>query len=353
MERTTLGATNLEISRIVFGSMGHGAQTEIERTRVLHASIASGATSIDTAPLYGFGDVETMLGKALAEKRNEVELLGKVGLRWDDDHGDVLFEAADPSGKRTVVRRDSRPEAIRRDVEESLVRLQTDHLDLCQIHHPDRHVPFAESAGMLERLVDEGKILQIGVSNFTGPQLEQMVAGLDHTALASDQLEYNLLKRNAEREIVPLARRHGFGLLAYSPLDAGSLAGGLQAGGVTDGRRARTNFAPRNASLVNQAIRECVAPIAERHGATPAQIALAWLLHREAVASVVAGASTTEQAQANAQSSEIRLEAEEVDLLDQHFAALRLSAAAGLDPRARARRLLRRVSNRLTRLLRG
>lgn len=346
--RTRLGESDLEISRVVLGSMGHGNATRGDRARILDAAIDHGITSIDTAPLYGFGEVERELGEALAGRRGAVELLSKVGLRWDAEHGEVLFEFEDEAGQRRAVRRDSRPVAIRRDVEASLARLRTDHLDLCQIHHPDRRVPIAEAVGTLEDLVAEGKIRALGVSNFTGPEIEGAIAALTREPLASDQLEYNLIKRTADREIVPLARRHGFGLLAYSPLDAGSLAGKLlesdgAAAHIEDGRRNRVTFQGENATQVNEALVRLVNPIAHRHDATFAQIGLAWILHEPGFSAVVVGASSPDQIRVNAEAASLQLDESERRSLAEGFAGLTLQVPRGEPLTRRARRFLGRL----------
>ncbi len=352
VKRTVLGDSGLEISQVVLGSMGHGTTTTQTRARLIDSALDVGITSIDTAPLYGFGEVESALGECLSGRRGRVEVLGKVGLRWDDDHGDALAEFVDASGKRRCVRRDSRPEAIRHDVEESLVRLRCDHIDLCQIHHRDRRVPIADSIGALEDLVDEGKIRQVGVSNFTGPEIESALAALERHPLASDQLEYNLVKRTADREILPLARRHGFGLLAYSPLDAGLLAGRLldkttAAGDIEDGRRQRMTFQDVNARTINDALRTCVQPIAREYNATLAEISLAWILHQPAFSAVVVGASHDIQVRENAGAAEITLDDAHVAALGNGFADLALQPTAGIGFRHRARRFLGRVRRRV------
>lgn len=344
MQRTRLGQSGLEISRVVFGSMGHGSPSSAERTRVIHAALDAGITSFDTAPLYGFGEVEKILGGAIRDRRDRVELLSKVGLRWDSDHGDVLFESTDPSGKRRVVRRDSRPDAIRKDVEESLVRLQTDRIDLCQIHQPDRTVSIGETMGALEDLVTQGKILHIGVSNFSPSELEAALRSCSRYPLASDQLEYNLLARHAEEEILPLARAHHFGILAYSPLDAGSLADRTPDREVHDGRRERPSFRPANAQAIQTALRDCVLPAARAHGASQAQICLAWLLHQDAVSGIVAGARTIDQVAANAHSCEIRLDDDEVDVIGRRFSEVRIRGRGGFGRRVRM--LWRRATTR-------
>jgi aryl-alcohol dehydrogenase-like predicted oxidoreductase len=339
--------------------MGYLQAAEDERVRVMRAAIEAGTTTIDTAPLYEYGDVETAVGKAIASIRADVEILSKVGLRWDAEYGDILFEFTDRAGQRRAVRRDSRPESIRRDVEGSLQRLGTDRIDLCQIHQPDRTVPIAESIGALERLVEEGKILHIGVSNFMPRELDAALEALHDSAsnipLASNQLYYNLIERAPEKQLFPLLRRHGVGVLAYSPLEAGALTGKLRdrSPDRTDGRNQRATFRTKNARAINNALESAVAPIAERHDASLAQICLAWLLQQRDVSAVIAGASGPEQAVANARACDIQLSPKEEDKIASDFARVRIDPDEGLDWRTRGIDLARRVRRKLGGVLRG
>ncbi|MFB0976794.1 MAG: aldo/keto reductase [Myxococcota bacterium] len=352
MKRTELGNSGLTISRIVFGSMGRGTLDLTEQLRVLHAAIDAGSTSIDTAPLYEFGEVERTVGRAIKGRRDQVEVLSKVGLRWDDDHGDVLFEFNDATGARRKVRRDSRPHAIRKDVEESLLRLGTDYLDLCQIHHPDTRVPIEDSVGQLEELVREGKIRAVGVSNFTPPQIEAATTALGriatNTQIASDQLEYNLLKRGPENEIFPLLAKHRIGLLAYSPLDAGSLAG-TPFNMIRSGNRPA--FQPANAAIIRKALRDSVAPVARQYDESIATICLAWLLHQEQVNGVVVGASHPDQAIANARAGDVVLRNEEVQSIGRRFAQVHIDTSVGLGMGERTRKLIQRARRKLNRII--
>ena len=179
MRRARVRGSDLEISRLILGTADRRPLRENERTDIVSAALEVGMTSVDTAPLYGFGEVEEHLGRALRGRRDQFEILSKVGLLWDSDHGDLLFTSSPPDGPARVIRRDSRPEAIRRDVEESLQRLGTDRMDLCQIHQPDPRVPIQDSLGALEELVREGKILHVGVSNFEPPDLEASLQALE------------------------------------------------------------------------------------------------------------------------------------------------------------------------------
>ena len=336
--------------------MPQGRQLESDRIRVIETAIDHGITSIDTAPLYGFGEGERLVGRAIRGRRNEVEILTKVGLRWDSDHGEILFEFTDPTGIRRAVRRDGRPESIRRDVEDSLSRLGTDRIDLCQIHHPDPDTPISESIGALVDLVDEGKIRALGVSNYRAADLEEAIRFLnaaDRPRLASDQLEYNLIRRDAEDEIFPLARRHGFGVLVYSPLDAGSLAGRLLGSRMKpeEGRSGRASFRPENARKINSVLQDTVEPIARNHGVTLAQICLGVLLRRDEVSGVIVGASTKEQVVDNAGAARLQLDDDEVDTVRAAFEAIRIDWLAGETRLARFRKLGRRVLRRGRRLL--
>jgi aryl-alcohol dehydrogenase-like predicted oxidoreductase len=359
LKRTRLGNSDLEISRIVFGSMGRRRSSREERIRVIHAAVDAGTTTIDTAPLYDFGDVETVLGTAISDRRDRVEILSKVGLRWDDEHGEILFEFDDENGDRRAVRRDSRPAAIRKDVEASLMRLGTDRIDLCQIHHPDPMVPIAESLGELDRLVDEGKILHFGVSNFSDRELSHAIEASSRLAtrrpLLSDQLHFSLLTQNQAAEILPIARQHGIGLLAYSPLEAGALTEAmLEPGNLEATARNRSiHFRPENARAIRSALHEAIEPVAERHRASVAQISLAWLLHQENVDGVIAGASRVDQAVAHAAASELALEPEEVESVGRSLSAVRIDPMAGMDWRGRVSHLGGRVRRKLGRVLRG
>ncbi len=355
MKRTRLGQSDLEISRILYGSMGRRTSSEADRIRSIHAAIDAGTTSIDTAPLYDFGEVEKVLGKAIRDRRERVEILSKVGLRWDGNHGDTLFEFEDESGTRRAVRRDSRPVAIRKDVEESLGRLGTDRIDLCQIHHPDPRVPIEESLGELGRLAEEGKILHLGVSNFSGRELDAAVARAPSShPVASDQLHYSLLSRGAERDIVPLSRRHGFGLLAYTPLEAGALTDSMLTPDRLDSvtRERSTHFRPKNAAAIRSVLSEKVAPIAARHAASVTQVCLAWLLHQEHVDGVIVGASSVEQVIAHAAASDLALEPGEVESIGQAFTSVDIDPMAGQDWRTRADHFVTRARRRLGRILR-
>lgn len=310
MEPRTLGHSGLLVSPVVYGAQAFARREPTERIRTLHAAIDAGMTSIDTAPLYEFGESERLVGQAVADRRSRVQLLGKVGLRWDDGHGDVLFSTVDEQGAPRVVRKDSRPASVRRDVEQSLRRLGVDALDLCQVHHFDPHVPIAETMGELLRLRDEGKVGEIGVCNFSAAQIWEAQQALGSVPLASLQAEYSLLRRQVERGPLDAVLELGTGLLAYSPLLRGLLAGRMAHRRRLvrdDFRRYDPLFHPTNVARIEQARERGLEPLARRHQVGEAQIALAWVLARPGVTAVIAGGSTVAQVRANVRAAELRL----------------------------------------------
>ena len=358
MRRTRLGPTDLEISTLVYGSMGRSRQDEATRTRALDVAIDAGLTSIDTAPLYDFGEVESFLGRALAGRRDRVELLSKVGLRWDDDHGEVLFSFDEGSGRKTV-RRDSRPAAIRRDVEESLTRLRTDVLDLCQIHHPDRRIPLADALGELDRLRDEGKIRHIGVSNVEAHELAECLAyfegALPARGLASLQLHYSLIERSAEADRIPAAAAGALGVLAYTPLEGGVFSNRFVEDARWRERRAESEplFRNPNVDPLRQAVEEQLVPAAREAGATPSAVALAWLLAQPDVTAPIVGASNEDQVAENAAAWDVRLDSEAQTAIGAAFEALSIDRNPGATLGTRLRGKLRRVRERAARMRGG
>ena len=217
MEQITIGSTSLKTSRIGLGTWAiggwqWGGTNEAASIATIRTAVERGVTLIDTAPVYGFGRSEEIIGKALAEGglRNRVQLATKVGLAWQ--HG--------------VIYRDSRPARIRHEIEDSLRRLRTDVIDLYQVHWPDLETPFAETARTLDDLRREGKIRAIGVSNFSPAQMDafRAVAGLDAV-----QPPYNLFEREIEADVLPYARRTALTLLSYGALCRGLLSGRISA----------------------------------------------------------------------------------------------------------------------------
>lgn len=288
-----VGASGLLVSAVGLGGNNFGragTPTEtLEGTRaVLDAAIESGVTFIDTADMYGkdWGLSETLLGEALRGRRDEVVLATKFG------HGSFAKPVnGGAKGSRT---------AIRRNVEDSLRRLQTDWIDLYQLHTPDPHTPIEETLDALGDLVREGKVRYLGHSNFAGWQIAEAAnAARRSIPFISAQNHYSLLARAAEREVLPAARRYGLGFLPYFPLHNGLLTGKFRReGGPADSRIMRTR-----AHLWSEApwdLLDAYRAFCDERGITMLEATIGWTLAQEPVSSVIAGATRPEQVRANA-----------------------------------------------------
>ncbi len=342
-----MGGSELNLPPVVFGAMAHhGAEDEERRVALMRAAVDAGYRAFDTAPLYGFGASERQLGRAI-EGRDDVLVLSKVGLTWTGDHGDVLFSTA----TRTV-RKDSRPTSVLAEIEQSLERLRRDRIDLVQLHHPDTHVPIDETVGALLDARAAGKIGAIGVSNFSPSELRAAAAALGDVPLFSAQDGYHLLERGAEQRTLPVCRQLGCAFLAFSPLAQGALARGpLERRRLADEdwRASDPKFAEVNRASISSAIRAGISPVAERHDASHAQVALAWLLAQPGVTSVIAGARTAAHLRANLGAADLELSVDELASMRRAFEALELA-----DPRStteRAKELAKRGLRGLRRLL--
>jgi aryl-alcohol dehydrogenase-like predicted oxidoreductase len=255
---------SLTVSRQGFGAMGlsstYGAAVDAESVRTLHRAIDLGITFFDTATGYGAGHNETLLGRAVAERRSELVIASKFTHR----------QAGGPADAPPVKPRDA--------VEASLKRLGLEHIDLYYLHRVDPRVPIEESVGELGRLQDEGKIGGVGVSEATADGLRRGHAAYRITALQS---EYSLWTREVEVDILPTARELGIGFVAYSPLGRGFLAG-AEVTDPNDRRHQHPRFQPE-AVAANSRRRETIERVAERLGATVAQVSLAWVLAKDVV----------------------------------------------------------------------
>ncbi len=320
MEYRTLGSSKLMVSRVCLGTWSligdetWGEQPEHASMSAIDAALDAGINFLDTAEMYGAGRSEEMIGRALAGRRGKVVLASKVGSQ------------------------SLRPEALREHCEASLRRLQTDYLDLYQIHWPNPEVPLAETLGAMEELKRAGKIREIGVSNFGVSYLrEPALAG----RVVSNQVCYSLLWRPAEFEVAPECARMGLSVLCYSPLCQGLLTGKFRSAADVPTGRARTRlFAksrPRSRhrehdreELVFDAI-WLVRAIASEIGRPMNHVALAWLLAQPQVASVVCGARTAGQALDNAKAADILLDPQDVERLSDATEAVKRDVGPNVD----------------------
>jgi aryl-alcohol dehydrogenase-like predicted oxidoreductase len=307
MPRRRLGASGFEVGAIGLGCMGmtwayNTASRDDERsTAVIQRAIDLGETLIDTADVYGPFTNEEVVGRALAGRRDEVVLATKVGLVVEDI-------------ETLTLARDGRPEHVRDGIDASLRRLQTDHVELYQLHRVDEKVPVEETWGAMAEVVAAGKARAIGMSEATVEQLDR--AHAIHP-VASVQSELSVWTRDRLGDVLPWCREHDVAFIPFAPLGRGYLTGTITAGSFDERDfRARNPRFTRAALQANLAIVERVRAVAERVGATPAQVALAWVLAQDELVVPIPGTTKVERVEENAGAAFVSLSASDLDELD-------------------------------------
>jgi aryl-alcohol dehydrogenase-like predicted oxidoreductase len=283
MRQNALGRSGLTVSAVGLGCNNFGRRLDLAGTRaVIDAALDAGITHLDTADIYGGdGASERLIGEVLEGRRDRVVLATKFGMRMGGNTGE-------PRGSRAYVRR---------SIDGSLQRLRTDHVDLYYYHEPDGVTPLAETLGALAELADEGKIRAFGVSNVDADGLRE-AAELGGDRLAAVQNEYNLLEREAEDDVLPLAHELGVGFVPYFPLASGLLTGKFRRGQEPP---AGTRMAGRPERLTGATFDrlEALEEFAAERGHTLLELAIAGLASQPGVASVIAGAMRPEQVASN------------------------------------------------------
>jgi aryl-alcohol dehydrogenase-like predicted oxidoreductase len=294
-----------------------GGVEEKEAERAILCAIDHGITLIDTAPAYGFGRSEEIVGRALQGHRDEVVLATKCGLIWDRAEGEFFFASDDYGRNAEGERRIHRflgPASIRLEVEGSLRRLRTETIDLFQTHWPDPTTPIAESMEVLLQLKQEGKIRAIGICNTSA---DQMAAYGAVGQLDSDQEKFSMLDRAIERDQLPYCREHGLAVLAYSPLSLGLLTGRIRPDreyGRGDLRVGNPRFTAENLQRITGMLDE-LRPLAVDKGLSLAQLVIAWTLAQPGLTHALVGARSPEQAKENAGAGVV-LSSEELAAVD-------------------------------------
>jgi aryl-alcohol dehydrogenase-like predicted oxidoreductase len=310
MQYTHLGRTGLVVSRLCLGTMNFGPETsEADGFAIMDRALELGINFFDTANVYGAkkgeGVTEQILGRWFAQgggRRDKVVLATKVYNEMGDWPNQSRLSALH----------------IRHACEESLRRLQTDHIDLYQMHHIDRQTPWEEIWQAMEQLVREGKVIYVGSSNFAGwhiVQANETARRRHFLGLVSEQSLYNLNARTVELEVLPACQAYGLGVIPWSPLAGGLLGGALQK--AEAGRRAQPGT--REAIEKNRAKLEAYEGFCAELGEEPANVALAWLLANPVVTAPIIGPRTTQQLDEALRALEIPMPAEMLTRLDQIF----------------------------------
>ncbi len=319
MEYRKLGKSDVEVSVLAFGAwaiggwMWGGADSR-QAVHAIEAAIDLGMTSIDTAPVYGFGLSEELVGKAIRGKREKVQLLTKFGMLWNEKKGKFFFASVDNSGKNIDIYRYASRERVISDCDESLRRMGTDYIDLFQIHWPDPTTPVDETMEALAFLQQKGKIRAGGVCNYSRDLLAE--AGNSYH-LASNQVPYSMVNRQIEKDVVPYCMENNIGILAYSPLQRGLLTGKIRSGhpfNEGDSRPGTPYYKEPNLSNILHFL-ETIKPVAERNHLTLAQLILNWTIHQPGITCALAGARSPEQVKENIKAADARISEEDFQFI--------------------------------------
>lgn len=302
----TLGARGPRVSAVGLGCMGmsdfYGPVEDERSIGVIHHALDLGVTFLDTADMYGVGDNEELVGRAIRDRRDEVVLATKFGIVRGDDGS---FAGIDGS-----------PDYVRKACDASLRRLGVDSIDLYYQHRVDPEVPIEDTVGAMARLVEAGKVRHLGLSEAAPDTIRRAHAVHPITAL---QTELSLWSRDPEDELLPLCDELGIAFVAYSPLGRGFLTGAIESVddlAEDDWRRHNPRFQGENFAK-NLELVDAVEELAEEKGCTPAQLALAWILSRGEHVVPIPGTRSTERVEENAAASHVTLSAEELERIDR------------------------------------
>ncbi len=329
MKYKKLGETDLKLSVVTFGAWAAGGWMwgGTERSEAIDAIRSSydlGVTSIDTAPIYGQGDSEEIVGEAIRDlPRDKVQILTKYGMRWDLKKGDFAFNSENNEGQDIDVYKYAGKESIIKECENSLKRLGTDYIDLYQIHWPDSTTPIQETMEAVTKLIEQGKVRYAGVCNYG---VEEMQEAEKYIKLASNQVPYSMVKRDIEADVIPYCLANKKSIVAYSPLERGLLTGKMKPGhrfAEGDHRKGLFYFKDENLERTDEFLNR-IKPIADEKKLSLGQLVILWTLEQPGITITLVGARNSEQAIQNAKAIDHTLAAEEIKQITNELNELEL-----------------------------
>lgn len=324
MRYNQLGKTGIKLSEICYGAWAiggwlWGVADKTDALRSIKKSIELGITSIDTAPIYGFGESELIVGEAIkSESRDKLQILTKYGLRWNETRGIFYFNSEDNQGKPLSIYKNASKDSIIYECEQSLKRLGTDYIDLYQIHWPDSSTSISETMEAISLLIQQGKIRAAGVCNYNVELLEE---SLKSNIIVTNQIPYSMVKREIEKEIVPFCVSNNIGILAYSPLQRGILTGKITPDfqfKKGDNRPDTPYYKKENIIRINEFLKQ-IKPMANERKITLSQLVINWTLQQTGIVSALVGARNESQVEENAKSAEFRLSRVEINLINKEL----------------------------------
>jgi len=320
MELKQLGNSSVAVTPIAFGAWAiggwmWGGAEEQAAIEAIRASFDAGITTIDTAPVYGFGKSESLVGRAMEGiPRDKYQILTKYGLNWKTPEGEFHLDTTDGDGKPVRVFKNSSRTKVIQECEDSLKRLKTDYVDLFQIHWPDPTTPIQETMEAVATLIRQGKVRAAGVCNYAVTQVEEALETLD---IVSNQVPYSLVNRGIEKDVVPQALKNGMSIIPYSPLQRGLLTGKIKRDHTFnegDTRKGNKFYRAKNVDNVNKLL-HAIKPIADAHGATLAQLVINWTTRQPAMDCVLVGARDKTQVRDNVRALSFSLSDEELKMI--------------------------------------
>ncbi|HKZ37335.1 MAG TPA: aldo/keto reductase [Chryseolinea sp.] len=329
MELKQLGNSSVRVTPIAFGAWAiggwmWGGAEEKEAIDAIRTSLESGITTIDTAPIYGFGKSEELIGQALKGiPRDKYQILTKYGMSWLEPRGEFFFDSVDNDGKPIKIYKYAGRESVLQECEDSLKRLKVDYIDLLQIHWADGTTPISETMGAVAKLIEQGKVRAAGVCNYNAKQVEE---ALKTVKIVSNQVPYSMIHRDVENELVPQALSKGMSIIPYSPLQRGLLTGKIKRDHKFtsgDTREGNVYYKPENIDRTNTFLQK-IKPIADGYGVTLSQLVINWTTRQPAMDCVLVGARNKEQVLENVKSLSFRLTDEEVQSISKSAEELKL-----------------------------
>ncbi len=332
MEYRKLGKSDLEISVVTFGAWAAGGwmwggTEKKDSVKAIQKAYDLGVTSIDTAPVYGQGASEEIVGEAIKDlSRDKVQILTKYGMRWDETKGDFAFKSKGNDGNDIDIYKYAAKDSIIKECEDSLRRLGTDYIDLYQIHWPDITTPISETMEAVAKLIEQGKVRYAGVCNYNAAQVKE---AQQYINLVSNQVPYSMVKRDIEKEVVPYCIENNISILAYSPLERGLLTGKLNPGhkfAEGDHRAALYFFKDENIKRTNE-ILDSLRPMAKEKNASLSQLVIRWTIEQPGITIALVGARNEEQSVQNAKAIKVKLSREEIGFINKKLEGLVLEKA--------------------------
>lgn len=328
MNLKTLPKTSLKIAPLTYGAFAAGGwfwggADVTEAVEAMETAIANGITTIDTAPVYGMGQSEELVGKTIKNKRQQVQVLTKFGMRWDTSSGDFTFDSQDNNGTPVKIYKFNGKQSVLEECERSLKRLQTDYIDLYQMHWPESTTPVEETMEALEILQQQGKILAGGVCNCPADLLERAFKVFP---VSTNQVAYSLLNRSIEQQLVPWCLENNVGILTHTTLQKGVLTGKIKPGhhfNEGDHRAANSYFKEQNLNKINSFL-ATIQQLADERGVTLAQLSINWAMQQPGITSVLVGARNSTQMEDNIKAVGFALTSSELDFIGKAADGLQL-----------------------------